>query len=65
MDLNFSCELEMIPIGLDSADQLPVSTRALALVACALLLAWSHSRQSSVPGERLISRLKAKQWNVN
>lgn len=57
MDLNFSCELEMIPMGLDAAvaaaDLLPVSTGTLALVACALLLAWSHTRQSSVPGDHL------------
>lgn len=55
MDLNFSCELEMIPLGLDvvaAADLLPASTKALTLVVCALLLAWSHTRQSSVPGER-------------
>lgn len=55
MDLNSSCELEMISIGLDAvvaADLVSVSTRALALVACALLLAWSHTRQSCVPGER-------------
>lgn len=54
MDLNSSCELEMIPVGLDAvaADLGSVSTRALALVACALLLAWSHTRQSSIPGER-------------
>lgn len=55
MDLNSSCGLEMISIGLDAvvaADLVSVSTRALALVVCALLLAWSHTRQSSVPGER-------------
>lgn len=53
MDPNSSCELEMIPTGLDAAVAADLlSTRALALVACALLLAWSHTRQSSVPGER-------------
>lgn len=65
-------------MGLDAAmvaaDLLPVSTRTLALVACALLLAWSHTRQSSVPGEHhthththsLRSYSKAKQaWVMN
>lgn len=68
MDLNFSCELEMIPMCLDAvvaADLLSASTKALALVACALLLAWSHTRQSSVPGEHpTLTAVYAKENNA-
>lgn len=66
MDLISSCELKMIPVGLDAvaADLVSVSpnttsvgspgisvaTRALALLMCVLLVAWSHTEKKTVPG---------------